>query len=114
MKVNFTLNHHPESWDVDPNEYFLDTLRAHDITSVRRGCDTTSCGVCTVLMDGKPVPSCSVLSISLEGKTILTALCGHGHLDLASYDRYMRGEMQDLELSDDLIKAAMLDVPEIA
>jgi carbon-monoxide dehydrogenase small subunit len=72
MKVNFTLNHHPESWDVDPNEYFLDTLRAHDITSVRRGCDTTSCGVCTVLMDGKPVPSCSVLSISLEGKTILT------------------------------------------
>ena len=49
-----------------------------------------------------------------EDKTILTALCGHGHLDLASYDRYLRGEMKDLELSDDVIKAAMLDVPEIA
>ncbi|MEC8291287.1 MAG: pyridoxal-phosphate dependent enzyme, partial [Pseudomonadota bacterium] len=49
-----------------------------------------------------------------EEKTILTALCGHGHLDLASYDRYLRGEMKDLELSDDVIKAAMLDVPEIA
>jgi tryptophan synthase beta chain len=48
-----------------------------------------------------------------EEKTILTALCGHGHLDLASYDKYLRGEMKDLELSDDVIKAAMLDVPEI-
>jgi tryptophan synthase beta chain len=48
-----------------------------------------------------------------QEKTILTALCGHGHLDLASYDRYLRGEMKDLELSDDVIKKAMLDVPEI-
>ena len=49
-----------------------------------------------------------------EDKTILTAPCGHGHLDLAYYDRYLRGEMRDLELSKDVIKAAMLDVPEIA
>ena len=48
-----------------------------------------------------------------EDKTILTALCGHGHLDLASYDKYLRGEMKDLELTEDIIKAAMLDVPEI-
>ena len=72
MKVNFILNHHPETWDVDPNEYILDSLRAHDITSVRRGCDTTSCGVCTILLDGKPVPSCSVLTVSVEGREVLT------------------------------------------
>jgi carbon-monoxide dehydrogenase small subunit len=72
MKVNFMLNDHPETWEVDPNEYLLDTLRANDITSVRRGCDTTSCGVCTVLLDGKPVPSCSVLTVSVEGKQVLT------------------------------------------
>jgi carbon-monoxide dehydrogenase small subunit len=72
MKVNFNLNHHPETWEVDPNEYLLDTLRAQDITSVRRGCDTTSCGVCTVLLDGVPVPSCSVLTVSVEGKKVLT------------------------------------------
>lgn len=72
MKVNFRLNHHLESWDVDPNEYLLDTLRAHDIMSVKRGCDTTSCGVCTVLLNGNPVPSCSVLTVSVEGKDILT------------------------------------------
>ena len=49
-----------------------------------------------------------------EDKTILNALYVHGHLDLASYDRYLRGEMKDLGLSDDVINAAMLDVLEIA
>jgi tryptophan synthase beta chain len=49
-----------------------------------------------------------------EEKTILTALCGHGHLDLASYDQYLHGEMVDLELSDEDIAAAMADVPELA
>ncbi len=72
MRVTFTLNHHVETWDVEPNDYLLDTLRAHHITSVKRGCDTTSCGVCTVLLDGKAVPSCSVLSISIAGKNVLT------------------------------------------
>jgi tryptophan synthase beta chain len=48
-----------------------------------------------------------------EEKTILTALCGHGHLDLASYDKYMSGEMVDLDLSDDVIAAAMKGVPVI-
>ncbi len=49
-----------------------------------------------------------------EVKTILTALCGHGHLDLASYDQYLRGEMVDLELSDEAIAAAMAEVPVLA
>jgi len=48
-----------------------------------------------------------------EEKTILTALCGHGHLDLSAYDKYMHGEMVDLELSDEMIAAAMKDVPEV-
>ena len=49
-----------------------------------------------------------------EEKVILTALCGHGHLDLASYDKYMSGEMEDLDLSDDVIAAAMASVPNLA
>jgi tryptophan synthase beta chain len=44
---------------------------------------------------------------------ILTALCGHGHLDLASYEKYLAGEMVDLDLSDEAIAEAMLDVPDI-
>ena len=49
-----------------------------------------------------------------EEKVILTALCGHGHLDLASYDKYMNGEMHDLDLSDAQIAEAMRSVPVIA
>ena len=46
-----------------------------------------------------------------EEKVILTALCGHGHLDLASYDKYLNGEMVDADLSDDVIAQAMKAVP---
>ena len=49
-----------------------------------------------------------------EEKTILTALCGHGHLDLPSYDKYLTGEMEDLELSDATIAQAMQGVPVFA
>ena len=46
-----------------------------------------------------------------EEKVILTALCGHGHLDLAAYDKYINGEMSDADLSDDVIAQAMKAVP---
>ena len=48
-----------------------------------------------------------------EEKVILTALCGHGHLDLASYDSYFAGEMIDLDLSDEAVAAAMAEVPTV-
>jgi len=46
-----------------------------------------------------------------EDKVILTALCGHGHLDLAAYENFLSGEMVDFELSQDAIDAAMAQVP---
>jgi tryptophan synthase beta chain len=46
-----------------------------------------------------------------EEKVIVTALCGHGHLDLAAYETYLSGEMVDFELPDEAITAAMADVP---
>jgi tryptophan synthase beta chain len=49
-----------------------------------------------------------------EEKVILTALCGHGHLDLASYEKYLTGDMVDLDLSDDAIADAMRNVPIVA
>jgi tryptophan synthase beta chain len=48
-----------------------------------------------------------------EEKVILTALCGHGHLDLAAYDKFLTGEMVDLDLSDAVIAQAMQQVPDI-
>jgi len=49
-----------------------------------------------------------------EEKVILTALCGHGHLDLASYEKYLSGEMVDYDLPDSVIADAMASVPVIA
>jgi len=48
-----------------------------------------------------------------EEKVILTALCGHGHLDLAAYEKFLAGEMVDHDLSDEAIAAAMAEVPVI-
>jgi tryptophan synthase beta chain len=48
-----------------------------------------------------------------EEKVILTALCGHGHLDLAAYEKFLAGEMVDLDLSDDVLAEAMKQVPNI-
>lgn len=49
-----------------------------------------------------------------EEKVILTALCGHGHLDLAAYEQYLAGEMVDLDLSDEAVARAMSEVPVVA
>jgi tryptophan synthase beta chain len=46
-----------------------------------------------------------------EEKVILTALCGHGHLDLASYDAYLTGRMEDEVITDDRFTAALADLP---
>ena len=46
-----------------------------------------------------------------EEKTILTALCGHGHLDMAAYDAYLHGTMSDLDFPEDELRAAMEAVP---
>src|SRR5699024_868304 len=50
----------------------FDFLRSHGCPSVKRGCETSNCGLCTVLMDGKPVLSCSVLTVRADGHVIDT------------------------------------------
>jgi tryptophan synthase beta chain len=48
-----------------------------------------------------------------ESKVILTALCGHGHLDMAAYGSYLAGEMVDHELSDEALAAATAGLPAV-
>lgn len=72
MKINLKVNNRNVIFDVTPNEYLLETLRNYNYLSVKRGCDNTSCGVCTVLFDGKPIPSCSLLTIKAENHHITT------------------------------------------
>ena len=72
MEVKFNLNGLDVCWSIKPGEYLLDSLRSHGIKSVRKGCDGSACGVCTVLMDDKPVLSCSVLTAKVEGHKVMT------------------------------------------
>ena len=72
MLIKFNLNGVDKEVIVKPGEYLLDTLRDIGIKSVKKGCDGSACGSCTVLMDDKPILSCSVLSARANGHKIET------------------------------------------
>ena len=72
MKVSFYLNDVLVSFDARPNEYLAESLRSHGYKSIKIGCDESSCGSCTVLIDGKPSMSCSILVAQVEGKHVTT------------------------------------------
>ena len=55
-----------------PDTLLLDFLRDQGCYSVKRGCETSNCGACTVLLDGRPVLSCSVLAARADGRTVQT------------------------------------------
>ena len=72
MLVKFNLNGFEREVNVQPGEYLLDTLRKIGVKSVKKGCDGSACGVCTVLLDEKPVLSCSVLTARVNGHKVET------------------------------------------
>lgn len=72
MLVKFNLNGLDVEYIIKPGEYLVDTLRAQGVKSVKKGCDGSSCGACTVLVDDKPVLSCSVLTAKVEGHRVTT------------------------------------------
>lgn len=72
MEIKLKLNGRPIVAHVDADTVLLDFLREHGCLSVKRGCDTSNCGLCTVLMDGKPILSCSALAVRADGHAILT------------------------------------------
>jgi aerobic carbon-monoxide dehydrogenase small subunit len=72
MKITLNLNEQDTFLEIEPDEFLLDVLRRYGYLSVKRGCDTSSCGVCTVLMDGSPVLSCSLFAAKAEGHGITT------------------------------------------
>ncbi len=73
MQVTVTVNGVPETHDVEPRTLLVHYLReACALTGTNIGCDTTSCGACTVLMDGESVKSCTVLAAQADGHDITT------------------------------------------
>ena len=72
MNITFWLNGVKRQAEVRPDELLLDFLRKTSCYSVKRGCETANCGLCTVLMDERPVLSCSMLAARADGKRIVT------------------------------------------
>ena len=72
MKIKILVNGKKIEDDVACDLLLIDFLRAHGCTSVKRGCETSNCGLCTVMMDKKPVLSCSVLAVRADGSAVET------------------------------------------
>lgn len=72
MKINFWINEKPFESEVAPDTLLIDFLRANGFYSVKRGCETSNCGLCTVMMNGKPILSCSTLAVRANGQHVTT------------------------------------------
>jgi carbon-monoxide dehydrogenase small subunit len=73
MNVTITINGEERSADVEPRVLLVDFIRSNlGLTGTHIGCDTTSCGACTVLLDGEPVKSCTLLAVQVSGRAVAT------------------------------------------
>jgi aerobic carbon-monoxide dehydrogenase small subunit len=73
VKVTMTVNGETHSDDVEPRLLLVHHLRENlGLTGTNVGCDTSSCGACTILIDGESVKSCTVLAVQAEGAEITT------------------------------------------
>lgn len=72
MQITMKLNGKQVTADVAPDMMLLDFVREQGCYSVKRGCETSNCGLCTVWMDGKPILSCSTPAVRADGHEIVT------------------------------------------
>jgi aerobic carbon-monoxide dehydrogenase small subunit len=73
MKISLTVNGEAHEADVEPRELLAYFLRnGLGLKGTMVGCDTTSCGACTVLLDGESVKSCTVLAVQADGCEVTT------------------------------------------
>ena len=72
MEITITLNGRKLTESVAPDTVLLDFLRDHGCASVKCGCESSGCGLCTVFFDDTPVLSCSMLAVRADGHRITT------------------------------------------
>lgn len=73
MKVSVSINGTSRSAEVEPRQLLVDFIRTSlGLTGTHIGCDTTSCGVCTILVDGTPVKSCTMFAVQADGRSLTT------------------------------------------
>ena len=73
MEITINVNGKSHTSDVEPMVSLANYLREHlRLTGTHIGCDTTSCGACTILLNGKATKSCTVLAVQATGKEVTT------------------------------------------
>lgn len=72
MLVSIRLNGKIVNDNIEADMLLIDFVRKHGCFSVKRGCETSNCGLCTVFLDNKPVLSCSVLAAKANGREVTT------------------------------------------
>ena len=72
MKINFWLNGKKIEDEIEPDTPLLEYVRSKGCLSVKRGCETSNCGLCTLWIDEKPVLSCTILAVRADGKRVTT------------------------------------------
>ena len=73
MKITTIVNGRSYSKDVEPRTLLVHYLRdGLGLTGTNVGCDTSSCGACTILLNGESVKSCTVLAVQADGKELVT------------------------------------------
>ena len=72
MEIKITLNGKVITDNIEADMLLIDFLRSHGCYSVKRGCETSNCGLCTVLLNDTPVLSCSMLAARADGNTVTT------------------------------------------
>lgn len=72
MIVNIKVNGKNIREEIEPDLLLIDFLRGHGCPSVKRGCESSNCGLCTVFLDERPVLSCSVLTARADGHSVDT------------------------------------------
>ncbi len=73
MQVHVSINGEKHEADVEPRLLLVHLIReVLRLTGTHIGCDTTHCGACTVLLDGRPVKSCTVFAVQANGREIMT------------------------------------------
>ena len=72
MEIKLQLNGRVVTASVEADTTLLDFLRAQGCASVKCGCETSNCGLCTVFLDDVPVLSCSMLAVRADGRSVTT------------------------------------------
>jgi carbon-monoxide dehydrogenase small subunit len=72
MDITTTINGTEHSADVEPRTLLVDFIRSLGMTGTHIGCDTTSCGACTVLVDGTPMKTCTMFAVQANGRSLRT------------------------------------------